>query len=358
MFFIIYYEGAHFTLPFAKDSEISVRKNEISDLIKNMSLNPISLLSDLKQMFFLYDNLEMGSTSLCQCKYPNLLLELVMNKNKNKKMKFYFKINFDTYPKYELEGKMSQLTWLLPEVADFIRIKNKYNCLIMPDVSKYLLLNILKNKIITKRLVSFLVYKLVKIVERLHSQQMILNNLDENDLVLTKDYDLKIRCFGYITSYKQFDPLYPVKIHKNGSLEHFSPEKIYNSSVKVNDLSKVDIYLVASVLHKIIFGKIPYNNDNEQQLDITTRKSQFEYYKLQLPTDCDEIIRDFMTRSLKIEVRDRLDVYEAKKTQIYLYGEQIETIRLTLSKNSDFMELLFHNEDENIDEEMKDEIEF
>ena len=176
---------------------------------------------------------------------------------------------------------------------------------------------IVKNKKLKEDDASYFFYQIINGVEYIHSKNVAHRDLKPENLLLTSNKIIKIIDFGlsnYDNSVQNHLLTTPC-----GSPSYASPEMI--TGQKYNGIS-VDIWSIGIILYAMIFGFLPFEDDNNLKLFEKIKKCNVEYPDF--GGGCLSVLaKNLIKKILVKDPQKRLNIQQIKEHPFYLKGRQI-----------------------------------
>ena len=157
---------------------------------------------------------------------------------------------------------------------------------------------------------TFMYYQIVNAVQFLHKNKIVHRDMKPENILLTKDYIVKIGDFGFSKFYKSDED----KLATNcGSACYASPEVLRGIRYKPQP---VDIWGIGIILYCMICGQLPFEDKNEDNLIRKVISCQFN-----CPLFVKDNIKNLFRRIFCPNPNDRLNFHQIKMNSVYCMGK-------------------------------------
>ena len=176
---------------------------------------------------------------------------------------------------------------------------------------------IVKNKKLKEDEASYFFYQIINGVEYIHCKNVVHRDLKPENLLLTSDKIIKIIDFG-LSNY-EFSVQNHLLTTPCGSPSYASPEMI--TGQKYNGIW-VDIWSIGIILYAMIFGFLPFEDDNNLKLFEKINRCKVEYPGFG-GGSLSVLAKNLIKKILVKDPQKRLNIQQIKEHPFYLKGRQI-----------------------------------
>ena len=155
-----------------------------------------------------------------------------------------------------------------------------------------------KDKIKNMDLIKKLIIQTIEIIKYLHSLNIIYRDIKPENILLDKDYNVKLCDYGWAT---YFTPGKFLTVYC-GTPEYVSPEML--KKYPYNE--KVDIWGIGVLIFELVFGYAPFSSNFNED-----RYNNIKSGKIKWPDDLNEEyqkIKDLIEKILKVNPNDRISL--------------------------------------------------
>jgi serine/threonine protein kinase len=217
---------------------------------------------------------------------------------------------------------------LIADFFDFFETNDCYNLVIeyLPNGTLHDLIS--KKKKLEEIEAKRLFLQLISVLDYLQNEKQIVHrDLKSKNIMLDKNYNIRVIDFGFSKRFQTENSLFSTLC---GSPESVAPEitlgKPYNM--------KCDIWSAGTIMYEMIYGNVPFSDENQKVLFDKIQKSEPNYHGIS--TDFTNLIQDL----LKKKPEDRISLSSIKNHPYLLsfgYHQQLNSAlkeALTFYKDS------------------------
>ena len=196
-------------------------------------------------------------------------------------------------------------------------IKNNCSCIAM-DYAKYGDLEYFQKKLIQKKtlsetLIAYITYQTLEGLQYCHQSKIIHMDIKQQNILIDENLNIKITDFSVSQSYEKYKEGMKFPLPLAGTSLYMAPEVLGKYEVDVEDINKIDIFSLGTLLYNLAFGQFPY------QLEISDRKNFKGIYEKIMHKDLvfpnlksySLLFKNFVKNLLNKNIKNRYSINDA-----------------------------------------------
>jgi serine/threonine-protein kinase SRK2 len=214
---------------------------------------------------------------------------------------------------------------LLANHSNIINFKSvsytdEYICIVMEYAENGDLLSyIKKHKYLNECMSKYFLKQLIKAVEYCHKNDIAHCDIKLDNLLLDKNYILKLADFGYSRNIS--GDIKPI----SGTLHYMSPELIINKTI---DDIRIDIYACGICLYIMLHGKYPFKLGNQEETIKSILSTKYE-----IKSGLTSVCVDLLDKMLEFDKDKRISINDIKNHPWLNIDQECDQCTFLDSKN-------------------------
>ena len=282
----------------------------LSTPVSNMNNYLIKLNSKIFEKFEILDYIGSGSESkvfkVKEKKSNKMVTMKMINKQKGEKKNLN---------EYIISHKLKHMNVIDYYGAIEIK-KEELDCMII-EYAKFGNLrefqkNIIQKNYLSETLLCFITYQILKGLKYIHMCKIAHLDLKPQNIIINDYLNVKIIDFSVSLSYSKIKTK-EIQLPLVGTSFYMAPEIVWNKTIKVKDLNKVDLFSLGVILYNLAFDEYPFDLDYE---DIKNIEVISEKYKRKLKINNEgennsSCFIDFIKKLLETDINKRININQA-----------------------------------------------